>query len=115
MKVFRWVEKQLYAGPNQLSLAFYSQFTLRINTATNGLGGGAKTDFAPRAQEPVGTPLRQPRNRTKYNPHPPRTRRTPACKAVRVPAPALQMRVPATRVTRRVTRPAQDSSTDWEI
>ena len=74
MKVFRWVEKQLYAGPNQLSLAFYSQFTLRINTATNGLGGGAKTDFAPRAQEPVGTPLRQPRNRTKYNPHPPRTR-----------------------------------------
>jgi len=43
MKVFRWIEKQLYA--NQLSLPFYSRFTLRIYTATNGLGGGAKTPW----------------------------------------------------------------------
>jgi len=110
MKVFRWVEKQLYAGPNQLSLAFYSQFTLRINTATNGLGGGAKTDFAPGRRNPLVRHCASPA--TAPAAHPPRTRRTPACKAVRVPAPALQMRVPATRVTRRVTRPAQDSSTD---
>ena len=52
MKVFRWVEKQLYAGPNQLSLPFYSQFTLCIYTATNGLGEVAKTDFAPGRRNP---------------------------------------------------------------
>jgi len=57
MKVFRWVEKQLYAGPDQLSLPFYSQFTLRICTATNGLGGTQKLT-SPRAQEPLGSPLK---------------------------------------------------------
>ena len=57
--VFRWVEKQLYAGPNQLSLPFCSQFTLRIYTAMNGLGGswGRKNWLCPRAQEPLGTQL----------------------------------------------------------
>jgi len=52
MNVFRWVEKQLYTGPNQLSLPFHSQFTLRIYTAMNGLGGRAKTDFVPGRRNP---------------------------------------------------------------
>jgi len=39
-------------GPSLLSLSFYSRFTLRIYTATNGLDGGAQTDFAPGRRKP---------------------------------------------------------------
>jgi len=38
--------------PTQLFLPFYSQFTLRIYTAMNGLGGGAQTDFVPGHRKP---------------------------------------------------------------
>ena len=34
-------------GPSQLSTPFYSQLILRIHATMNGLGGGAKTEFAP--------------------------------------------------------------------
>jgi len=34
-------------GPNQLSTPLNSLLTLRIYAATNGLGGGAQTDFVP--------------------------------------------------------------------
>jgi len=36
-------------GPSQLWAPLYTQLTLGIYAATNGLGGGAKTDFAPGA------------------------------------------------------------------
>jgi len=41
-------------GPSQPSTPLYSQFTLRIYAATNGLGGGAW------ARETLGTPLTPP-------------------------------------------------------
>ena len=34
-------------GPSQFSTPFHSQLILRIYAAMNGLGGGAKTEFAP--------------------------------------------------------------------
>jgi len=39
-------------GPSQLSTPLYSQLILRIYAATNGLGGDAKTDFAPGRGKP---------------------------------------------------------------
>jgi len=39
-------------GPSQLSTPFYSQLILRIYAAMNGLGGGAKTEFAPGRGKP---------------------------------------------------------------
>jgi len=33
-------------------VSFRRLFTLRIDTATNGLGGGAQTDFDPRRGQP---------------------------------------------------------------
>jgi len=44
-------------GPSQLLTPLYSQLILPIYAAMNGLGGGAKTKFAPRAREILGTPL----------------------------------------------------------
>jgi len=59
-------------GPTQLSTLLYSQLILRICVATNGLGGGAQTDWVgapkrtgwgrpncrcPRARETLDTPL----------------------------------------------------------
>jgi len=38
--------------PNQLSTPLYSQLILRIYTAMNGLGGVAKTEFAPGRGKP---------------------------------------------------------------
>jgi len=39
-------------GPSQLSTPLYSQLILRIDAARNGLGGGAKTEFAPGRGKP---------------------------------------------------------------
>jgi len=39
-------------GPIQLSTPLYSQFIHRICAATNRLGGGAQTDFAPGRGKP---------------------------------------------------------------
>jgi len=39
-------------GPSQLSTSLYSHLMLRIYAAMNGLGGGAKTDFAPGHRKP---------------------------------------------------------------
>jgi len=44
-------------GPSQLSTPLYSQLILRIYAAMNGLGGDAKTEFAPGRGETPGTPL----------------------------------------------------------
>jgi len=39
-------------GLRQLSTPLYFQFILRIYAAMNGLGGGAKTEFAPGGGKP---------------------------------------------------------------
>jgi len=39
-------------GPSQLSTPLCSQLILRIHAAMNGLGGGAKTEFAPGREKP---------------------------------------------------------------
>jgi len=43
---------QAYAGPESAFDALYSQLILRISAAMNGLGGGAKTEFAPGCGKP---------------------------------------------------------------
>jgi len=47
------------AGPESDFATPNSQLILRIYAAMNGLGGGAKTEFAPDA-ETLGTPLVSP-------------------------------------------------------
>ena len=39
-------------GPSQLSTPLYFQLILHIYAATNGLGGGAKTEFVPGRWKP---------------------------------------------------------------
>jgi len=39
-------------SPSQLWTPLYSQYILRIYAATNGLGGGAKTEYSPGRGKP---------------------------------------------------------------
>jgi len=43
---------QAIAGPSQLSTPLYSKLLLRIYAAMNGLGGGAKIEFAFGSRKP---------------------------------------------------------------
>ena len=52
MKFWDGYRNNYMRGPSQLSTPHYSQLTLRIYAAKNGLGGGAKTDFALGAGKP---------------------------------------------------------------
>ena len=51
-------------GPTQLSTLLYSQLILRICVATNGLGGGAQTDWVGAPKLSLSTGAGNPRYTT---------------------------------------------------